>query len=130
MAFIPALYMHLCAYMNLGVNEIIDLFKALSDETRLRILAIILTGEMCVCEIESSLGLSQSNASRHLATLKNAGFLSSRKCSQWTYYKMNEVFCEKNRLLIDYLTVKLQALPCYAQDNLRANDCKNSNMCD
>lgn len=109
---------------------IIEIFKALTDETRLRILAIILNGEMCVCEIETCLGLSQSNASRHLTTLKNAGFLSSRKCSQWTYYKMNEDFCEENRQLIDHLMMKLKALPSFEQDRLLAADCKKENLCD
>jgi len=49
---------------------LIDILKALSDETRLRIVAQIFKGDMCVCEIEASLGLTQSNASRHLTILK------------------------------------------------------------
>lgn len=48
----------------------LDILKALADETRLRILSQVLRGEMCVCEIEECLGLTQSNASRHLTTLK------------------------------------------------------------
>ena len=105
------------------------LFKALSDETRLRILSLVWQGEMCVCEIEACLGLTQSNASRHLTTLKNAGFLSSRKCSQWTYYKLNEDFCECNRQLTDYLSSRLQALPCFEQDRQKAEACKKANLC-
>jgi ArsR family transcriptional regulator len=112
-----------------GVSVIVELFKALSDETRLRILAILLTGEMCVCEIEASLGLSQSNASRHLTTLRQAGILSSRKCSQWTYYKMNEAFCADNTQLIGYLATKLQKLPGFDIDNAKAAECKKADLC-
>jgi ArsR family transcriptional regulator len=123
--------MRQCAYKNLqGVSVIVELFKSLSDETRLRILGILLTGEMCVCEIEACLGLSQSNASRHLTTLKQAGILSSRKCSQWTYYKLNEEFYADNGQLIDYLSVKLKTLPGFAHDSEKAAACKNDQLCD
>lgn len=57
----------------------VERFKALSDETRLRILSLIVKKEMCVCEIETALGLTQSNASRHLTTLKQAEILESYK---------------------------------------------------
>ena len=55
----------------------IDILKALADESRLRILSQILKGEMCVCEIEHCLSLTQSNASRHLNILEKAGILDS-----------------------------------------------------
>jgi ArsR family transcriptional regulator len=108
----------------------VDIFKALSDETRLRIVSVVRDGEMCVCEIEAALGLTQSNASRHLTALKNAGLLSCRKCAQWAYYRLNEDFCKENRQLIDYLMMKLQALPSFAQDHLKAYDCKKANLCE
>lgn len=94
----------------------IKIFKALSDETRLRMLALLWNGEMCVCEIEKSLNLTQSNASRHLTALKNAGFLTSCKKAQWAYYKINENFGEKNKELMDYLDRALKLLPNYSRD--------------
>ena len=106
-----------------------DIFKALSDETRLRILSLLLDGEMCVCEIEDCLGLTQSNASRHLNALKSAGILSSSKQAQWTYYRLNEEFCNENRGLINYLTEKLKSLSTYDSDNRKREKCKQSNLC-
>ena len=106
-----------------------DIFKALSDETRLRILSLVFSGEMCVCEIEESLGLTQSNTSRHLTALKNAGILSSSKQAQWAYYKLNEDFCKINQELIDYLTAKLKTLPSYESDIRQMGKCKQENLC-
>lgn len=106
-----------------------DIFKALSDATRLRILSLILDGEMCVCEIEASLGLTQSNASRHLTILKSTGILSSSKQAQWAYYRLNEDFCKENRDLINYLTEKLKSLPTYESDKRKRETCKQSDLC-
>lgn len=112
-----------------GVIKVTDIFKALSDETRLRILSLILNGEMCVCEIEDCLGLTQSNASRHLTVLKDAGILSSFKQAQWVYYKLNEDFCRENPDLSNYLVVKLKTLPSYEADINKAQKCKEKDMC-
>ena len=70
----------------------IDILKALAEETRLRIFAQIIKGDMCVCEIEECLELTQSNASRHLTALKRAGILDSYKTAQWAYYKVSDTF--------------------------------------
>ena len=61
------------------------IFKALAEESRLRILSLLIEGEMCVCEIEACLGMTQSNVSRHLSALKNSGILDSSKQAQWHY---------------------------------------------
>lgn len=106
-----------------------DIFKALSDETRLRILSLILNGEMCVCEIENCLGLTQSNASRHLSALKNAGILSSSKQAQWAYYRLNEEFCNENQELINYLTHKLKSLSTYQSDSQKRVKCNQLDLC-
>jgi ArsR family transcriptional regulator len=70
--------------------EIVQLFKALADENRIRILALLQHGELCVCEIEEILKIQQSNASRHLNKLKLAGLITSGKKSQWVYYRVND----------------------------------------
>ena len=64
------------------------LFQALGDATRLRILGLLLTGEVCVCHIHESLGVSQPKASRHLAYLRRAGLVDSRKEGLWVYYRL------------------------------------------
>lgn len=72
------------------------IFKACGDATRLRILALLQGNELCVCEIEAALSLSQPNASRSLTILKNAGIIQSRKQAQWAYYKISDEFAAQN----------------------------------
>ena len=64
--------------------------KALSDETRLRILNILLERECCVCEVMQSLDISQTRASRNLSILYDAGFLILRKDGLWSLYSIDE----------------------------------------
>ncbi|OSB09104.1 ArsR/SmtB family transcription factor [Paraclostridium bifermentans] len=69
--------------------ELIQILKALSDETRLRILNILRDGPLCVCEIEAILEISQSNASRHLSKLTNANLVNYYKEAKFIYYKLD-----------------------------------------
>lgn len=71
--------------------ESVDLFKALADTNRLRILSLLDQGPLCVCDLESVLGLQQSNLSRHLAKLKQAGLVTSRKKGLFIYYSRRPV---------------------------------------
>jgi ArsR family transcriptional regulator, arsenate/arsenite/antimonite-responsive transcriptional repressor len=64
------------------------LFKALGDETRVRIVALLAQEELCVCHIEAALALSQPNASRHLAILRNAQIVETRREANWVYYRI------------------------------------------
>lgn len=64
------------------------LFKALADGTRLRILALLQAGEICVCDIHGSLGLPQPTVSRHLAYLRKAGLVQGRKDGLWVHYRL------------------------------------------
>ena len=64
------------------------LFQALGDVTRLRILGLLLTGEVCVCHIHESLKVSQPKASRHLAYLRRAGLVEARRDGLWMYYRL------------------------------------------
>ena len=78
------------AVSGLKVRPISRLLKALADETRLRIVALLAHGELCVCHIEQALGLTQSNASRHLGILRNAGIVETRRSQNWVYYRLAE----------------------------------------
>lgn len=64
------------------------LFKGLADETRLRILGLLRHGELCVCDIMEVLALPQSTASRHLAYLKNSGWITGNRKGKWMYYTL------------------------------------------
>jgi ArsR family transcriptional regulator len=68
--------------------ELEAFFKALADATRLRILGLLLTGEVCVCHIHESLKIPQPKASRHLAYLRRAGLVDTRRDGLWIHYRM------------------------------------------
>src|SRR4051812_34784311 len=70
------------------LNQMEALFKALADDTRLRILGLLLTGEICVCDIHESLKIPQSKASRHLAYLRKSGLVESRREGLWIHYRL------------------------------------------
>ncbi len=72
----------------LGVTPVSRLFKALGDDTRLRIVAALAHGELCVCHVEAALGLSQPAASRHLGVLRAAGVVEARREGSWMYYRL------------------------------------------
>jgi ArsR family transcriptional regulator len=71
-----------------GVRPLTRLFRALGDETRLRIVALLSHGELCVCHIEQALELSQPNASRQLGLLRAAGVVDARRAGTWVYYAL------------------------------------------
>lgn len=71
------------------MEDLIKALKALSDETRLRILNLLLERECCVCEIMQALDISQSRASRNLGILQDAGFLKSRRDGLWIVYSVD-----------------------------------------
>ena len=73
---------------DLAIRPLSRLFRALSDETRLRMVALLTHGELCVCHLEEALALSQSNASRQLAILRAAGLVDTRRDGSWVYYRL------------------------------------------
>jgi ArsR family transcriptional regulator, arsenate/arsenite/antimonite-responsive transcriptional repressor len=76
------------AAATLEVRPFSRLFKALGDETRLRIVALLAHGELCVCHLEAALNLTQPTASRHLAVLRNAGVVDTRRDGSWVHYRL------------------------------------------
>lgn len=121
-----------CSCKHIDCKEVItlvELFKALSEESRLRILALVIEGEMCVCEIEACLNLTQSNASRHLTVLKKCGILESYKNAQWTFYRIDESFKKKHTDLWSYLVNNLNKLPTYHTDLKEYEKCTKKDLC-
>jgi ArsR family transcriptional regulator len=77
-----------------------QLFHALSDEARLQIIAILLDGEHCVCDLMTHIDAAQSRLSYHLKVLKDAGRVSDRREGRWSYYTLQrDVFLEAEELL-------------------------------
>ncbi|MDW7668914.1 MAG: metalloregulator ArsR/SmtB family transcription factor [Bacillota bacterium] len=71
------------------MEKLIDFFKILSDETRLRILALLSVEELCVCEICGALELTQPKVSKHLSKMRDKGFVITEKKEQFVFYKLN-----------------------------------------
>jgi ArsR family transcriptional regulator len=76
--------------MKQQLSQLEHLFKALADATRLRILGLLLTGEVCVCHIHESLRITQPKASRHLAYLRRSGLVDTRRQGLWIYYRLSD----------------------------------------
>jgi ArsR family transcriptional regulator len=72
-----------------GLSRLARLFHALSDETRLRIVGKLLSGEQCVCNLTDALDAGQSRLSFHLKTLKDAGLVTDRRDGRWVHYALN-----------------------------------------
>lgn len=104
----------------------VEIFKALGDENRLRILNILMHHELCVCELEVVLDLSQSNVSRHLAKLRQTGIISASKDAQWIHYKVSDRFLKEHKHLAEYLKLMYSAGEIYINDLNRCIIYKNS----
>ena len=70
-------------------SSVIDVFHALSDETRLAVVEMLRGGERCVCDLQDALDAAQSRLSFHLKVLKDAGIVTDRKEGRWSYYSLN-----------------------------------------
>ena len=79
-------------------------FKALADQTRLRIIGLLRAGEICVCDIHGSLGLPQPTVSRHLAYLRKSGLVETRKDGLWVHYRLAELPDHVMQALLDAVT--------------------------
>jgi len=101
--------------------EPVQLFKCLSDETRLgATILILLEGELCVCELMEALKVSQPKISRHLAQLRNCGILDDARRGHWVYYSISKNLPSWAK---DMLTVASQVhrpTITILQDNLKA----------
>lgn len=106
--------------------EIVDIFKSLADETRIRMLNLLRYGELCVCDIEEVLGIQQSNASRHLNRLKQFGIIVSRKKSQWVYYQFNQELLIKYPFLAMIINDEVKKINICEQDSIKLNKHKES----
>jgi ArsR family transcriptional regulator len=102
------------------MQDLLNIFKALSEETRLRILKLLEYGELCVCDIVAARGMSQPKVSFHLNVLKEAGFLKDRKQGRWTHYRLDEAdFFRRSLLLSVFERIPKEAM---AEDRKRLEE--------
>ena len=72
------------------MKEFIKVMKALREPNRVKIVKMLQHGELCVCEIQAALGVSQPTVSKHLKILEEAGLLNYRKEGLWVYYRLDD----------------------------------------
>jgi DNA-binding transcriptional ArsR family regulator len=102
------------------VDSQLRLWKALGDETRLRILKLLEAGELCVCHIMAVLEMGQSRVSRHMGILKQAGLVSDRRVGKWVFYRLSNEHPEGDvSFILGYLRERLNAHPRVQQDRAR-----------
>jgi ArsR family transcriptional regulator, arsenate/arsenite/antimonite-responsive transcriptional repressor len=102
------------------MQDLMNIFKALSEETRLRILKLLENGELCVCDIVAALDMVQPKVSFHLNALKAAGFLKDRKRGRWTHYRIDDSdFFRRSLLLSVFERIPKEAV---AEDKRRLDD--------
>lgn len=95
------------------------LFRAFSDRTRLRILHLLRGGEVCVCDLQRILGVPQAKVSRHLAYLRRAGLVRTRKQGLWSYYTLAPARDAVHRKLLECLATCFTQVPELARDDAR-----------
>jgi len=127
--------MHRSAYTDLSIKEIenmeqlVQFFKALSDETRLRIMMLLTRGELCVCDLMFVLDEPQSKVSRHLAYLKYSGLTNSKRAGVWMHYSLKEPADDVHKVQINFLKEKLTHLPEFRTDREKLLELKKQGGC-
>jgi len=99
-----------------AVDELENLFKALADKTRMRILALVGNNEVCVCHIHDTLGLPQPTVSRHLAYLRKSGLVAARRDGVWMHYQLSRSLSPVVQSVVAAAVDALQQLPAATQD--------------
>lgn len=111
--------------------DLIQVMKALSDETRIRIINLLQQGDLCVCELEVLLDINQSNASRHLNKLTNAQIVDYYKVAKYVYYKLNMETIHEFPFIKDIILEHTKKLSICNKDNIRLKKYKVSGLnCD
>lgn len=108
----------------IATTSVDRIFRAFSDPTRLRILSLLLRGELCVCEIVDTLDILQPAASRHLAYLRKAGLVEARREGLWMYYRLAPAQSAFHKKLIECLNCCFQDVPQLARDAKQLGRCK------
>jgi ArsR family transcriptional regulator len=104
-------------------------FRAFSDRIRLRILHLLIEGEMCVCDLVDIIKVPQPTASRHLAYLRKAGLVAAEKRGLWMYYSLTPAKTAFHKKLIGCLTACFEEVSEIRQDKARQAKLKASGRC-
>jgi ArsR family transcriptional regulator len=106
-----------------------DLFAALSDRTRLRLLNLLRGGERCVCDLVEGVEAPQPKVSRHLALLRRAGLVRGRKEGLWIHYQLTEIAAELLERLFECLNGGSACCPEFPSDEKRIRAARKARGC-
>ncbi|TDO78285.1 ArsR family transcriptional regulator [Halanaerobium saccharolyticum] len=108
--------------------EIIEVLKALAHENRIRILNLLEESELCVCELENIMQVTQSNASRHLSKLKQVDLIKGRKKAQWIYYSLNQELLTEHKFLQYLIEEEIKNFEAAKEDKSRLKKYNSSSL--
>ena len=111
------------------MEQLAQFFRALSEETRIRIMMLLTQGELCVCDLMFVLEEPQSKVSRHLAYLKHSGLTNSRRAGVWMHYWLKEPVDDVYRAQLDFLKKQLSHLPQFRMDREKLLELKKQGGC-
>ncbi len=111
------------------MEQLVQFFKALSDETRLRIMMLLTQGELCVCDLMVVLDEPQSKVSRHLAYLKHSSLTNSKRAGVWMHYRLKEPTDHLHKAQIDFLKEQSPHLAQFRADREKLLELKKQGGC-
>ena len=111
------------------MRDLEQLFKGLADVTRLRILNLLLHGELCVCDIQFVLASAQPNVSRHLTYLRNSGLVLDHREGSRTYYRLAAPDSDQRRRLFEFLQTAFRQDPDFAEDSRKLKEAITTGAC-
>lgn len=111
------------------MRDLEQLFKGLADQTRLRILNLLIHGELCVCDIQYVLESSQPNVSRHLTYLKNSGLVLDRREGARMYYRLAQTTEGVHKLLFQFLREAFKSSNVLAEDSRKLQKAIEKGSC-
>jgi ArsR family transcriptional regulator len=112
------------------MEDITQIYKALSEQMRLRILLLLTQGELCVCDIMAVLEEPQSKVSRHIAYLKNSGLVQGKRVGTWMHYHIKDDLDMLPAAHVEFLKQQLADLDWVRADLKKMKEVQEKKLCD
>mgnify|MGYP000917688797 CR=1 FL=1 len=111
------------------MEQLTQMYKALSEDMRLRIVMLLTHGELCVCDLMAIFNEGQSKVSRHLIYLKHSGLVKSRRAGKWMHYSLNEPSGSHVDAQIAFMKQQFSQMPVFQDDEQKLKEVKKQNIC-
>jgi ArsR family transcriptional regulator len=112
------------------MEEVVQVFKALSEEMRLRMVMLLTHGELCVCDLMAIFDEPQSKVSRHLAYLKHSGLIGSKRVGAWMHYFLREPMNGLPAAQLAFMKQQLAHLTMFRRDVERMTAFQEQKVCE